>query len=89
MSTARITSKGQVTIPADVRRALNAEEGDDLSFTVTGDGEAYVRVIKRVRLTDLYGSLPATRPFPGTAEVRAETRRAVAGKVLRHDAQRK
>ena len=28
MSTATMTTKGQITIPADVRRALNVEAGD-------------------------------------------------------------
>lgn len=28
MSTATLTSKGQITIPADVRRSLNVEPGD-------------------------------------------------------------
>ncbi|PYQ67826.1 MAG: hypothetical protein DMF53_01070 [Acidobacteria bacterium] len=35
MSTARVTSKGQVTIPADIRNALTIEQGDDLVFELT------------------------------------------------------
>lgn len=77
MAIARITSKGQVTIPAEVRRLLNAEEGDDLAFTVSGEGEATIRVIKRRPLSALYGILPATRPYPGKEEVRREVRAAV------------
>ncbi len=34
---ARITSKGQVTIPKAVRRALGITEGDSLLFEVEGD----------------------------------------------------
>jgi AbrB family looped-hinge helix DNA binding protein len=37
MSVSRVTSKGQVTIPADVRKALNIEQGDDLLFEVGSD----------------------------------------------------
>lgn len=77
MATARITSKGQVTIPVEVRRLLGAEEGDDLVFTVSGEGEATIRLIKRRRLSDLYGILPATRPYPGKEKVRAEIQAAV------------
>jgi AbrB family looped-hinge helix DNA binding protein len=32
MSTATVTSKGQITIPVDVRRALDLEEGDRVEF---------------------------------------------------------
>jgi AbrB family looped-hinge helix DNA binding protein len=32
MPTASLTSKGQITIPADVRRALNVEAGDCIEF---------------------------------------------------------
>ncbi len=32
MTTATLTSKGQVTIPADVRRDLNVDAGDRIEF---------------------------------------------------------
>ena len=32
MTTATLTSKGRITIPADVRRALNVQAGDLLKF---------------------------------------------------------
>lgn len=35
---ARITSKGQVTIPRDIRRVLHVEEGDTVIFDVVDDG---------------------------------------------------
>jgi AbrB family looped-hinge helix DNA binding protein len=34
---ARITSKGQVTIPKAVRRALGIKEGDSLLFEIEGE----------------------------------------------------
>jgi antitoxin PrlF len=67
-----IISKGQVTIPAEVRKALDVGEGDDLLFEVVEAGEARIRVLKRRRLSDLYGALPATRSYPGKEEVRTE-----------------
>ncbi|WP_137814552.1 AbrB/MazE/SpoVT family DNA-binding domain-containing protein [Gandjariella thermophila] len=39
----RLTSKGQVTIPLDVRRRLDLHPGDEVEFVVTDDG---VRVVK-------------------------------------------
>ena len=32
MTTATVTSKGQITIPADVRRLLNVQTGDRVEF---------------------------------------------------------
>lgn len=70
MSIARVTSKGQVTIPADVRRALKIDQGDDLVFEVTSERSVQLKVLKRQRLSDLFGALPANRPFPGKEKVR-------------------
>jgi AbrB family looped-hinge helix DNA binding protein len=72
MTIARITTKGQVTIPAQVRKTLGLKEGDALFFEVTDQHEARIRVIKRQRLTELYGALPATRAFPGKEATRTE-----------------
>ena len=82
MSTARVTSKGQVTIPVDVRQALGISQGDALVFDVTSDRSVNLKVVKRKRLSDLFGALPATRPFPGKAEVREEVGQEL-GKRLR------
>ena len=54
MALARVTAKGQVTIPAEVRKALDIGEGDDLLFEVVEAGEARIRVLKRGLLSDLY-----------------------------------
>lgn len=45
MPNAKITSKGQVTIPAEVRHALGLKKGDMLAFESTAD---YV-VVRRVQ----------------------------------------
>lgn len=42
---ARVTSKGQITIPKEIRRALGVREGDSLMFEVE-DGGARVRVVR-------------------------------------------
>jgi AbrB family looped-hinge helix DNA binding protein len=80
MSTARVTSKGQVTIPADVRRALQIDQGDDLVFEVTSERSVHLKVLKRQRLSELYGFLPATDPFPGKEEVREAVGRELGKK---------
>ena len=43
MPRATITSKGQVTIPKEVREQLRVDTGDKLDFIVQGDGTVLVR----------------------------------------------
>lgn len=43
--TAKITSKGQITIPAEMRRALGVGEGDSLIFEDDGGG---IRVLRKL-----------------------------------------
>ena len=42
MSTSTLTSKGQTTIPKDVRTRLNLHPGDRLEFVIDGDGRVLV-----------------------------------------------
>jgi len=72
MSISRVTSKGQVTIPSEVRKALKIAQGDDLLFEVATDQTARLRVVRRQQLSDLYGALRSTKPFPGKEAVRDE-----------------
>ena len=56
MSTATLTSKGQTTIPKDVREKLGLQAGDTLHFNVLSDGSVSMRV-KRGGILDLAGLL--------------------------------
>jgi AbrB family looped-hinge helix DNA binding protein len=47
MAFATITSKGQTTIPKEVRAAANLKSGDRIHFTVLEDGTIIVRVKNR------------------------------------------
>ncbi len=47
MSNATLTSKGQTTIPKDVRDALNLQAQDELNFTLMPDGTVIMRAKKR------------------------------------------
>lgn len=60
MATATITSKGQVTIPKDVRDALGLRQGDRVEFSVEEDGT--IRIRRKTRsLLDLVGILKTDR----------------------------
>lgn len=53
---ARVTSKGQVTIPKDVRTALGVKEGDSLIFEVENGGARVSVVRKPVSFADYAGA---------------------------------
>jgi AbrB family looped-hinge helix DNA binding protein len=44
MAFATVTSKGQTTIPKNIRAAANLKAGDRIHFTVLEDGTIIVRV---------------------------------------------
>ena len=48
MQTSTLTSKGQVTIPAEVRRRLGLHQGDRVGFVVDGDEVRLVRRENRI-----------------------------------------
>lgn len=73
MSHAKVTSKGQITIPKRVREELGIRVGDVVTFLLRDD-HALLRPIHRTSLRELHGALPATRPFPGRDEVRRQVR---------------
>ena len=51
-----VTSKGQITIPVEVRRAMGLQPQDRVVFTMMPDGTTVMRAKTR-RLEELAGSL--------------------------------
>ena len=68
-----MTSKGQLTVPRDVRDKLGLKSGDRVVFELEGDS-ARLRVEHRRSLGELMGSLPATREYPGKEAEREAAR---------------
>lgn len=70
MATARISSKGQITIPKQVRERLGLEPGDALEFWFEDD-RLEVRPVRRRRVNEFRGlfHVPQARDF---AEERAQ-----------------
>jgi len=57
MPTATVTSKGQITIPAKVRKSLGLKAGDRVDFYETEDGKFAIRG-KTGSIMDLRGCIP-------------------------------
>lgn len=51
-----ITSKGQTTIPKEVREKLNLRAGDKINFVVESDGRVYIQPLN-VDVEELSGIL--------------------------------
>lgn len=83
MVRARLTSKGQLTIPVEIRRRYDLTTGDEVEFIAEKKG-AYLVPLKRRHLLELAGALPASKPWPGMARARA-----IAGKKRGVDLDRK
>lgn len=73
MPTATMTSKGQVTIPHEVRKAMGLHSGSRVTFVPTGTG-TYELVPETESITELKGAVRA----PATPVSLAEMDQAVA-----------
>ncbi len=60
MTTATITSKGQITIPANVRQSLNVDAGDRVEFVQLEPGQ-YLFIAANRSVTELKGMFGKAR----------------------------
>ncbi|NOY80778.1 MAG: AbrB/MazE/SpoVT family DNA-binding domain-containing protein [Kiritimatiellaeota bacterium] len=67
MTTATLTTKGQVTIPKSVRDSLHLHAGDRIEFVVRDASEAILRPITK-SVDEVFGKLHAPGQFPMTVE---------------------
>ncbi len=74
---ARVSSRGQITIPLAVREALSIREGDEVLFRVEGQR---AMIARSPDLIQLAGSVSVPAPKRGTPwdEVLRQTRRTRA-----------
>ncbi len=81
MPTATVTSKGQITIPKQVRELLRVEAGDQVDFTLNERGDVVVRSAN-ADVRELRGFLKRSRRRP----VRVE---AMDAAILREHARKR
>ncbi len=63
MSISTMTSKGRITIPADIRKSLRLKPGDTIAFQVEENGSARISLVPR-RAADVYGILAGSGHHP-------------------------
>lgn len=68
-SVSTITSKGQVTIPAPVRRLLGLKQGDKIVFVTNDKGEVALRAAQFPNLESIYRSVPKLNRSMSWAEI--------------------
>jgi AbrB family looped-hinge helix DNA binding protein len=84
MSEAKMTSKGQITLPKDVRLKLGLRQGDRVRFIIEDDGRVRLLPAKR-SVADLMGILPKPKRKLSLEEIDTAVKTAVAKHVLGHD----
>lgn len=81
MNDVTITYKGQITIPKEVRKALDLQAGDRVFFVVEGD-KALMVPIRARGLEKLRGVGRGRAPFPVREVEREAARQAVVQHTL-------
>ena len=79
---ATITSKGQVTIPKELREQLRLRSGHRLRFTVDNANRAVIVPVSK-RLSDLAGILPKPKRIATLEEMEEAIRGAAVERYLR------
>jgi antitoxin PrlF len=79
MATATVTSKGQITIPIQVRNALGVDAGDRIEFVEVGKGEFSIVAATR-SVKELNGLFKGRRRKPVSIE---EMNAAIAKRASR------
>ena len=67
MALATLTTKGQVTIPKEVRDVLHLQSGDKIEFFIKESGETIIRPICK-KVDDVFCKLKRTHKKPVSTE---------------------
>ena len=86
ITTAKVTSKGQLTVPRAVRQFLSIQQGDEIMFIPDGKRIVIERLPGKVPSGQVFGRLhrPGAQPLD-IEQARAEARNARAKRYAGHD----
>lgn len=84
MTEARMSSKGQITLPKAIRDRLGLRQGDRVRFIIEADGRIRLLPAKR-DISSLVGILPTPKRAFSIEELDEIVQTAVALHVLGHD----
>lgn len=76
----KVTTKGQVTIPIEIRRLLGLEEHDTVAFVVDGDAIRLRRPESVVARTA--GAMKSTKPPLSAEQLRETAEQAIAEEAI-------
>ena len=79
-----MTSKGQLTVPKEVRQKLGLKPGDRIRFLLEADGRVRLMPAKR-DISDLVGILPKPKRTLRLKEMDEAIAQAVVEEFARHD----
>jgi AbrB family looped-hinge helix DNA binding protein len=79
-----MTSKGQITVPKEVRLKLNLKPGDRVLFIVEDDGAVRMRAANK-DISSLRGILPPPKRKATIDEIEASIARSAVARLLGHD----
>jgi AbrB family looped-hinge helix DNA binding protein len=68
MSLSKVLTRGQLTLPKDVREAAGITAGDLVTLTVTGPGRVELQVVPRMKLADALERYVIDRPLDEAQE---------------------
>ncbi|MDQ6694706.1 MAG: type II toxin-antitoxin system PrlF family antitoxin [Chloroflexota bacterium] len=76
-----ISSKGQVTVPAEVRKRLGVKQGDKLSFVIEDSGSVRVEASRYRTIASLRGAAGVLRQPLTWQEIREIAREDAIGDI--------
>ena len=84
MPMSTVSSKGQITLPKEIRLKLGLKQGDRVRFLLEEDGRVRLMPAKR-DISELVGILPKPKRALSIEEMDDAIARAVVEKFARHD----
>jgi antitoxin PrlF len=72
----KISPQGEVVVPAEIRRALNVQEGDRIVWQITKEGRVEVTGLPTFTSESVIGILPYHGKMPSFEELRRKARHA-------------